>query len=74
MPASKPQEHDVVALLVDLPGQGLSAGDTGTIVHCYANQQVFEVEFMDESGTTKAVATVPADQLLKLNWVAVATK
>ena len=74
MPATLPQEHDIVALLVDRPDLGLSAGDTGTVVHGYANRQAFEVEFMDESGITKAVSTVLADQILKLNWVAVAAR
>jgi hypothetical protein len=74
MPAKIPVEHDIVALLVDLPSEGLAVGDTGTVVHCYPNNRAYEVEFMDDAGRTKAIATVEASQVLKLNWVAVAAK
>jgi len=68
MPGMLPKEHDVVALLTDLPQHGLSAGDTGAIVHCYSQPGVYEVEFVNAAGETKAVVTVEAHQLLKLNW------
>ena len=73
MPALPPKEHDVVALLVDLPDLNLSAGDTGAVVHCYHQGNDFEVEFLDAAGRTKSVATLKGDQILKLNWTPVAT-
>lgn len=61
------REHDVVALTQDRPDDGLSTGDVGAIVHCHRTADAFEVEFIDEQGHTKCVATVPIGQLMKLN-------
>ena len=61
------KEHDVVALTEDLPAEALQKGDVGAIVHCYQVGEVFEVEFIDEHGRTKAIATLTASQLMKLN-------
>jgi|CXWL01.1.fsa_nt_gi hypothetical protein len=60
-------EHEVVALLNDRPEGGLQVGDVGTIVHCDSAASSYEIEFVDESGRTKCVATVPASQIMKLN-------
>ncbi len=60
-------EHDVVTLTVDLPEQGLSAGDVGAVVHCYAGRDVYEVDFVDERGRAKEVATLNGSHLLRLN-------
>ena len=60
-------EHDVVALRGDRPKECLKAGDVGAIVHCYPDGNGFEVEFIDERGRHKCVATVPGEQLMKLN-------
>jgi hypothetical protein len=62
-----PCEHDVVALTEDVPVHGLHAGDVGAVVHCYSQPAVYEVEFVDEHGRTKCVATVTASQIMKLN-------
>ena len=62
-----PTEHDVVALTADRPENGLGVGDVGAVVHCYHDQDVYEIEFIDEQGRTKSVATVPASQIMKLN-------
>lgn len=61
------KEHDVVALTEDLPTDGLHKGDVGAVVHCYQVGKVYEVEFIDEHGHTKRIATIPAAQLMKLN-------
>jgi hypothetical protein len=54
-------------LTVDLPGEGLRAGDIGTIVDCHHVPGVAEVgytvEFFDMTGRTVAVVTVPASNL-----------
>jgi hypothetical protein len=61
------REHDVVALLDDMPEEGLSSGDTGTIVHIHQEGKAFEVEFpaARENGMG-GVVTVEAGHLLRL--------
>jgi hypothetical protein len=54
-------------LTVDLPNEGLLAGDIGTIVERHHLPGVAEVgysvEFFDMTGSTVAVVTVPASHL-----------
>lgn len=64
------KEHDVVALIEDRPADGLHKGDVGAVVHCYREAEVYEVEFIDERGRTKNVASIPGHQLMKLNLLA----
>jgi hypothetical protein len=56
-----------VILTADLPGEGLRAGDIGTVVERHEVGGVdtvgYSVEFFDMTGHTVAVATVPANQL-----------
>ncbi|MEO8352379.1 MAG: DUF4926 domain-containing protein [Chthoniobacteraceae bacterium] len=56
-------EHDRVVLTAFLDGEGLEAGDVGTVVHIYPQQEAYEVEFVTLTGKTAAVVTVPADQI-----------
>lgn len=58
---------DVVALITDLPQQGLVRGQVGTVVEELA-QGVVEIEFADDDGRSYAFAAVPADQLIKLRY------
>ncbi|WP_122780794.1 DUF4926 domain-containing protein, partial [Pseudomonas viridiflava] len=45
--------NDVVMLDVDVPEEGLFAGDIGTVVHeCVGPGAAYEVEFTDEDGRT----------------------
>ncbi|MEE9296519.1 MAG: DUF4926 domain-containing protein [Phycisphaerae bacterium] len=60
-------ERDVVALTEDRPDEGLRIGDVGAVIHCYRDADMFEIEFIDENGERKCVASVPASQILKLN-------
>jgi hypothetical protein len=59
---------DVVALLCDLPDDGLERGQTGTIVLTHGNGEAFEVEFILRPGQpgTSVVTTVRQSDLLKL--------
>jgi hypothetical protein len=57
------REHQVVVLTQDLPGEGLTAGDAGTVVHVHPNNTGYEVEFMTLNGQTIAVVTVMARQV-----------
>jgi len=67
------RENDVVALLVDLPHNGLQRGDLGTVI------QVFEstadhpaglvVEFVDEFGKVQAQTDITdLNQIVKLRY------
>ena len=61
---------DVVALLEDLPADGLLRGQVGTVVETLA-PCVFEVEFCDNDGKTYASLSLPEKQLLVLHLEAV---
>ncbi|RMI24458.1 MAG: DUF4926 domain-containing protein [Calditrichaeota bacterium] len=52
------QELDIVVLTRDLATYSLKAGDIGAVVHCYADGQTFEVEFVTGDGKTVAVVTL----------------
>lgn len=58
--------HSVVALLEDLPGEGLVRGQVGTIVESSA-PGVYEVEFCDHNGRTFAMVALKANQLMRLH-------
>jgi hypothetical protein len=57
---------DVVALTEDLPERELLRGQVGTVVEALA-PDVFEVEFVDNTGRTYATLALTADQLLLLH-------
>ncbi len=54
------KEHDCIVLTLDLPSDGLKAGDVGTVVHIHDAGAAYEVEFMTFAGNTIAVATIDA--------------
>jgi hypothetical protein len=54
------KEHDRVVLTEDRSDQDLQAGDVGTVVHVYADETAYEVEFFRLDGETVAVETVSA--------------
>ena len=51
-------ELDLVVLMRPVEEHGLRVGDVGTIVHCYSDDQAYEVEFVDADGKTLAVLTL----------------
>ena len=57
------KEHERVVLTTALPGEGLEAGDVGTVVHVYKDGEAYEVEFVTLDGHTAAVATLEASQV-----------
>jgi len=57
---------DTVALLVDVPEFGLSAGEVGAVVELLS-EEAFEVEFCDESGHTYGLHPLRAHQLVRLH-------
>jgi hypothetical protein len=56
----------VVALLQDVPELGLVRGQVGTVVENLA-PGVYEVEFCDDDGRTYAMASLTAEQLIRLH-------
>ncbi len=56
---------DVVALIEDLPDEGLRRGQVGTIVELLG-PGIYEVEFSDNRGCTYGSAAIRAEQLLLL--------
>ena len=58
--------HSVVALLEDLPEEGLVRGQVGTVVENWA-PSVYEVEFADDNGKTYAMVALQAEQLMRLH-------
>lgn len=58
--------HSVVALLEDLPAQGLVRGQVGTVVESWT-PGVYEVEFSDDNGRAYAMMALKADQLIRLH-------
>ena len=55
------KELDDVILACDLPEQGLSVGDIGTVVLVHRNAAGYEVEFTALDGDTIAVVTLMAN-------------
>jgi hypothetical protein len=61
------REHDCIILTADLLGEGLLAGDMGTVVHIHSGGTGYEVEFMTLTGETITVVTVLPTQLRPLS-------
>lgn len=58
---------DVVALLKSIPAQHLKAGQVGTIVEIFGDDD-FEVEFVDKQGRTIAMLPLKKKDLLVLQY------
>jgi len=57
------RELNDVVLQVDLPGNGLTQGDLGTVVLIHQGGAGYEVEFTALDGETLAVVTLSAQQV-----------
>jgi hypothetical protein len=57
------KEHERVVPTVSVPEVRLEAGDVGTVVHVYADEAAYEIEFVALDGHTTAVATLEANQV-----------
>jgi hypothetical protein len=64
---------DVVALLADVPGQGLARGQVGTVVELLDDDRTALVEFSDDDGRAYALVTCPGENLLVLHYEPEAT-
>jgi hypothetical protein len=58
---------DVVALLAEIPREGLARGQVGTVVELLGDDAVL-VEFSDNEGRAYAVTSCPRSQLLVLHY------
>ena len=54
--------YDMVALLREIPEDGLRKGAVGTVVYVYA-PDVFEVEFVNSLGGTDALLTLKSSDI-----------
>ena len=61
------KEHERIVLKAAIPGEGLEAGDVGTVVHAYRDGLAYEVEFTTLEGKTAAVVTVEAAVVRPVN-------
>jgi hypothetical protein len=63
---------DVVALLEDVPSEGLRRGEVGTMVEVFADKPDSEssllIEFSDRAGEAYAFASLRPNQLVKLRY------
>ena len=57
------KEHDIVVLTEDVPEEGLTTGDVGTVVHIHNKGEGYEVEFMTLTDQTIAVASLLTQQV-----------
>ncbi len=64
-----PSLLDVVALLADLPAQGVARGQVGTVVE-QLDGEAWLVEFSDDEGRAYAIARCQGADLLVLHYVA----
>ena len=66
VPHREIEMHSVVALVQDLPEEGLVRGQVGTVVETWA-PGVYEVEFCDDQGRTYAMVALKGEQLMRLH-------
>ena len=66
--AGKPSVLDVVALLADLPAEGLARGQVGTVVEALDDKTAL-VEFSGDDGRAYAIVQCPRADLLVLHYV-----
>jgi hypothetical protein len=64
----RPAVLDVVALLADVPTEGLARGQVGTVVESL-DERTALVEFADDLGRAYAIVPCPRAELLVLHYV-----
>ena len=62
-PPSRYRDLECVQLSADLPDHGLKSGEVGTIVHVFDTADAYLVEFVNEDGSTRALAELTPTQL-----------
>ncbi len=56
-------ELDTVVLTHDIVTHRLKKGDIGAVVHCYEDDNAFEVEFVTADGKTVALLTLNCEDI-----------
>jgi hypothetical protein len=56
-------EHDLVALTVDYPEQGLRTNDLGAVISVHPDGAAYTVEFVNIGGDTIAVVTLTSEEV-----------
>ena len=57
------QELETIVLTRPFPKHGLEEGDVGVVVHVYARNAAYEVEFVNAAGKTVALMTVESSDI-----------
>ena len=61
-------ELEVVKTLKDFPENGIKSGEIGTIVAAFTSpNEAYEVEFVNNDGTTKAMFAIIPENIEKYN-------
>ena len=63
---------DSVVLLKSIPPKKVWRGDVGCVVEVH-KPDIYEIEFVDENGNTKALVTLPGSDVMRLNLNIAAT-
>jgi len=62
------EELDVIKVVSDFPEHGIVKGEIGAIVVAFTYpKEAYEVEFVNDDGTTKAMFTILSENLEKYN-------
>ena len=67
---NSPKLFDIVALLIDIPEEGLRRGNVGAIVEVYNSGEAYEVEFVDRDGQTYGLLALRPEQFMLLSHTA----
>lgn len=62
-PPGRYRDLESVQLRADLPDQGLKTGEVGTIVHVFDVADAYLVEFVNDDGSTRALAELTPEKL-----------
>lgn len=63
----KPEMFDSIALIEDLPDDGLVCGNMGAIVEIFNEGEAYEVEFVDTDGQTYGLLPLRPEQFILLH-------
>jgi hypothetical protein len=64
----KAQEFDLVELAEDLPEYGLKQGERGVVIEVFENPEAYDLEFVDQSGTSSRIAySVRPNQIINVD-------
>jgi len=58
---------DPLVLRNDIEAHGLKKGDVGAVVHCYSDEEAYEVEFVTAEGKTVALLTLRKEEIRSMS-------